>query len=548
MEENKSVRQWLKANKNKLLGGFFGLCLLVLILVMAIHLLRPQPDAPAAAAKRPEGCSDVYYRKGSALYRAYPTEKPQKLASSLGYNAPLVKAVGTTLYYLDNIAFDGSGSLYRRSLENTKEKPERMDTEVTDFSVSQDGSFLVYAKGEDLYCHDLQERRLISRDISYYCLSADHTRGLLLDSDKTLWQWTRGEELVRLEEDVTSVVCYAQDLQWSYYRCQDALYRLEWGSTPIQVSSNVCSVLKTYPDGSLYYMKESLRRINTLDMIREDGENLRMWNMLAGEKMSFYTYSLYYHQGEQSTLVAEDLSAPAQTPEGDTPVAVYRVCDMEAVEKISLSQVTYVSQVQILILQALHQASQSYVCVGSQSTQVDAYEMSSPLLSENGQWLYYLDDRGQEASDLYRLPLERLETAVAELVDSQVHPSYELVGEDAVVYFRDAQTTGALYYNGKLLGQRVPVEGGMAVCQTTGEIAYLRDWEEVSASGNLVCYSDGKVHTIASNVHTMYYLPQGHLLYLCDYDAELQLGKLYYYDGKTVTQLDTQVSQLVILP
>ena len=111
------------------------------------------------------------------------------------------------------------------------------------------------------------------------------------------------------------------------------------------------------------------------------------------------------------------------------------------------------------------------------------------------------------------------------------------------VYFKDVDgSEGELYMDGKKVDDDV-YEYSLKFNDSTGDLYYMVDYNK--NMGSLKYWNGKKATAVKDDVYNFFFTPEGECLFLYDYDTDSYKGELWIQDGKKVEKLDENVSAII---
>lgn len=197
-----------------------------------------------------------------------------ELAEVIG-EALIVRKNGSRIFFPDKIAGNNLSSgvtMYYRDLDGKNGDPVKIDSEIVEFHVSEDGKWVVYLKGYEgkLYVHDLKGKTRIATGVTEMTVSDDCSRiGYLTDEDN-FYIWEKNGEPTKLAIDVESA--YYDPARTDFFFIKEgALYRQQVGTEErVKIDEDVNYVAAVYDSGKVYYVKENVQERKLTDYVTDD--------------------------------------------------------------------------------------------------------------------------------------------------------------------------------------------------------------------------------------------------------------------------------------
>ena len=477
-------------------------------------------------------------------------------ADELSYYVHMNKK-GNRIFYPDRIG-DGM-TLYTRNLKKLKEEPLKLDNGVVKYDINTKGTHVVYLKSEGetgtLYLHDLKEKTRLASGVQNYYADEQCKKVLYKNEEGNVYVLTIGkDEPVKVASNIESLNFVFEDLSAVFYTKEGAMYLQKVGKEDrIKVDEEVYRTVETYDSGKMYYIKrvvteESLMNFVDDDMAASDAtmegysyEKQRRDNMrenLKEQTFEFTKYSLYFFDGKESKLVAEELSdSYAYEVCSDKEMLVASIVEATTLPKFKLSELDYASDVYSKLNEYLDgRTKEYYLAVEAELHQLDAAG-DNLIFAPDGAAIYYLDDvvyneeTDQSTGDLYEIIIKKGKPEAAKAYDEDVSTRYLRFLDEDLVYFKNmtSSNSGDLYVNGKEVDYDVRTSG---IQNTDMGLLYFSEWDAEHSSGTLKLFKKGKKTVVANDVSDYIITEEGELVYLYDYSTKYYTGTMYYYNGK----------------
>lgn len=168
------------------------------------------------------------------------------------------QSFGFTLYYLDMNGKDA--------------QPQKVDSGVSFYRISTDGSKVAYVKNGTLYRSDLESEEKIAKDISGYFLANDDLSRIgFVNTEGNVYLWQEGEEKEKIASNVSSIVHLAEDFSVLYYiNDEHSLYKQEYGvEEKEKIASDVANAMY-FASGELWYTVDVSKTESAMDYVLDD--------------------------------------------------------------------------------------------------------------------------------------------------------------------------------------------------------------------------------------------------------------------------------------
>lgn len=189
----------------------------------------------------------------------------------------IVRENGSRVFYVDKIKGNDL-SLYYRDLDKDGD-PQKIDSHISGFKVTEDGNTVVYSKVasgslEDtatysLYITDLNSKNRIATHVSQYVVS-DACDEIAFLEEGDFYLWKKGSDAVKLATDVEA---FYYEPGWSdfYYQKHDTFYKQTLaGEDRTAVATGNVSPLYIYSDTEMYYTKSTVTEKTLMDYVTDD--------------------------------------------------------------------------------------------------------------------------------------------------------------------------------------------------------------------------------------------------------------------------------------
>jgi len=505
----------------------------------------------------------------------YEDEVYEYMVSDLSY-AITVSDDGKSVIYPDRIGYSDDGmNLYVRSLVKDDE-PEKIDSDIYQYSVNDDFTLVTYTKGEDgiLYQYDLKkgEKEKLSSEVSDYYVSDDGKTVVFYTFDGILYTMKVGEDKEKLDSDVFWINAVRNDCQDIYYEKEGNLYYITPGEDRTKIASDVDSVIRVYDSGEVYYTTYETVSKPYSDFVVDDmassdatfvepewpdypswwdydtdeeydaayeayeqavDEYYDAWDIwyeiqnrnYIREDLEYYTfdqdiYTLHYYDGTDSTTVAENYVSwddnyyySVYDYALDVPMMVYKVRQEGEAVSVKISEIDSVWDVEYEIYEAMSTSADMYIASGAVSSPIDQTYALRPLLSDDGSTLYYIDDYDDE-------------DGTGDLYKAEVKAGKDSVSCEAAMYDSDVSVSYLRVLDG---GEK---------------ILYFKDYD--GDKGEL--FVDGESIDYDVYGYADYDADSGKLIYFTDYSYEKEYGTLKISDLKESVKIEDDVHAYEVLP
>ena len=295
-----------------------------------------------------------------------------------------------------------------------------------------------------------------------------------------------------------------------------------------------------YAAREAYYAKLSR------DELRED---------LEEETLEQSSYSLCFYNGIEEVVITDAFVDgyyyySSYTYASNVPVIAYEAYNQSNLEKVKLSEVESIYDIENMVEAALFSSSERYIAVKGTATVVEQEkEATNFRINSAGTEVYYIDDipNEQNYGELYRISIANGVVGKAEVYDSDVYTGYcYFVNETDLKYFKDYKDgKGELYINKNKIDYDVEIYN-VEVHSDLGKVFYFTDWNDEKDYGTLKVYDGKESVKIADDVHSFSVTPDGRVLYLYDYSLNYYKGELHEWSNGETRKIDDDV--VCVLP
>lgn len=488
---------------------------------------------------------------------------------------------GKTLFYPDKYKLDNpySVDIYYRNIKNPEEAPQKLDSNISLYTISPYGERVVYLTDDgNLYRFDMQEKVKIASEVQNFLASED-CKNIIYSVDNqdgteenpsstlSMYAQTEGKEKQKLASDCKSVAYVSDNCSTLYYiNDESKLYKVTVGSDKEKIASNVSTVHTVYETGELYYSTKApysgsgqfyAAQFVENDMPGNPEKSQLMTQLYQRTLSANYAESICYYDGKESHKLSGDcvygFGNSGFAWAMDTPVFVYSLCDVGNVEKVKLSQITDVNDAVTKIRENASQANRVFVAVRGTATHLQCESKSvtaaNVRITENGLTGYYYvpqKSSGGFKGDLYKFAIAGGKPQKAELYASEIYNSFRILNNDTLLYFKDVSDkkyTGDLYINNTLVDYAVGVHTANYDADNHA-LYYMIDMNTDRTNGTLQVWQDGDKTKIADEVVDYRYIDD-EVLYLTDYNENKGFGTLYQFENDESKQVDIEVSYII---
>lgn len=452
-----------------------------------------------------------------------------------------------------------------------KQEKEKIDSEVGDFEVSDDGeSLLIYqADDEKMQCsiqdtalkHDKEkvfsysigERPFVSGDFNIMVCKDEHKLYLSYkQGEKTkvatdVVDWFVIEEdnaIYYLKEDVQEIT-YMDVIEDDFAKQDEKItepdikdYQHEevvpsfWGSRTETVTDDAY-----YDDYQKY--REKLER----DAVRDSFQNQPF--MISTQVL--YRYDIEKGESEKLAENVYDVRWSFQTSS-----FMYNTVDYQTIDKLKLSELTSYdySAIDETVQREMRDKCEVFVCSDKKIYEIerDRDEFASGLqigfittVSDNTAYFLVYDD---SVKQLWSASLEG-KSHKMRLVQED-YSDIEIMTEDGIYYMVDVDNNGDgdLYYNDEKIASDV-AQYSVKPLQNEQDILYLADRTNQYMEGDLMLYNGKKSVKIASDALNYVSNEAGDIAYLTNYNWKKHRGDMQIYKNGKVIDAEEDVEAIL---
>ena len=540
----------------------------------AVELARPLPNLFYIKDNK------VYYASGEVIKPTIITSYPFSW-ENLFYLK--VSENGQTLLYpesADPSKENYSANLIYSDLTADSIRHLKIDSEVNNFTMNQDGSLIYYIKNKELYVYDLIESKKLADDVNEFYINKEGNRLVYRTSDCKLFLYASDGEIEEL--DSNAYLKYAsEDLSLIYYFKEDSLFLLKDCKERLLIDSGLRAVSETiisiYEDGSLYYQKP--RKLKDSDYVNDDlaaqdaslpepvqsdypdqksyseavekylarctRENIR-YRLQISDLPLQETNSLYYYSNGKSTLISDNCSRVWRYSDEQSLINHYRSNDQPIlayeqlmINKINMSAVTSYDEIYNYIINYVADTKEQYVCSGAdvlgKFAEGELYLLIYDLKNNK---IYYEINYNEHSNrgDLYSAVIDGPSVSEGTLYEEKVimyDPNSFVIG-NSVVYLKNGNSAAEdyiLYVDHREIDRKVI--GWIYGIENSDAFIYLNNWDDHNGLGiytnTLNLYKDGRGIIIADNVTDYYAFDEDHIVYITEDDNKKK--QFLLYDG-----------------
>lgn len=524
----------------------------------------------------PDKVDDVYDGGINLYYKeiAKPDGDAVKIDSNIrSYTVNTSAAVVT---YLKG----SEGNLYQYKVG--KDSKDKIASEVRNYQVSDDGKKIVYRNSEgNIYLQDgdKDKEKVASNVSALQRVTKDFTT-FYYTKEEALYKQVIGQDKEKIASDVYSVL-KVYDSGEAYYLTRDSSSRSIMDYVVDDMKEADAAITQpdypeypNYPDSPSWwdydtdeeyeaayeayqiacekYDEECNRLYAEYEAANEDywakysRDELR--ESLQYETFDQSSYSLCYFNGKEETILTDAFAYNDYTMADDAPVIIYKVYDQSSFDKVKLSEINSIYDVEYLMKNAMNASSSRYLAVkGAPAPLEQEKEARCFRINPSGTTVYYIDEISDEKNygELYCISISGGSAGKPEAYDSEVYAeSCYFASDRDFVYFKDyTGNKGELYINKDRIDYEVNAFS-VNVDSDQNRVVYLTDWDIEKECGVLKVYQGKEAVKVADEVHSYAVIPDGRVVYLYDYNTRYYSGELHEWSNGETRKIDDDVAYL----
>lgn len=598
--------------KTALLGGI-GLIIAVVLIIFLFN------------GKRSSSTNYGLYIKDKNLqFTSFSKKDPLQLTSRLSNDSKVdnsdlsdatytisnfctISKDGKTVFFPDRISrMDDGLTLYYRNIFKKNDEAIRVDSNITYYAVNDAATIVTYLKGSDgmLYQYDVKkgEKEKIDSEVREFEISDNGKKIVYINEEDRIYFKNDNKDKERIDSNASHFAYVTEDFKTIYYLKDDSLYKKTEGKDKEKISSDVYSVINVYGSGEIYYLKSDHDNVTLMDFVVDDMKKsdaamaypekpsspywwdystekeyqaaLNKYEIayakyeeaytkyadkeyrdylrgeLIGQTIEQPSYKLYYYTGSEEKVITDsfcnDDYSISYSCAINAAVIAYKAYDRSTFDKVKLSEIKNIYDISDMVFTALYSSSEQYVAVGEVANVIEQIEARNISIDSDGKTIYFIDDIPKDKSfgDLYKVTLSGGKPRKPERYDSDVYSGY-FIDDGQYLYFKDIKDEmGELYINKQKIDYDVKTYP-MNYNADQKKLTYFTDWNDDKNYGTLNVYQKGRSTKVTDDVTTVTMLPNGDLLYLHDYSRNRYNGDLYLYKNKKAVKIDDDVVSII---
>lgn len=180
---------------------------------------------------------------------------------------------GNRIFFPDKLSDDDGITLYFRNIHKPDEEPVKIDSDVSMYAINNDGTQVVYVKGDDknLYVHNLIDKKKISSGVDVFYVANDCKKIGYLTEEDNYYLWYAGKDSIKMASGVSEIEYVTSDLSTIYFTKEDSLYKqIEGAEEKEKIASDISSIVAIYDSGEVYYSREESVELSLWDYVDDD--------------------------------------------------------------------------------------------------------------------------------------------------------------------------------------------------------------------------------------------------------------------------------------
>lgn len=539
------------------IGGIAAAALVVAIVLICVFA---GGSGGHAVSGQPEGA--LYLKDSQLYYSDFSKKAPYEVTDDLlddassanlrSYASDIANTIhvtpdGNTMFYMDKLDRDGTGTLYYRSLTNFGKDAVKISGGVSRYTVSENGKLVTYLKNGTLYQFDMKEEIKLGKDVSSYRVSGDGKIIYYRNSEGN-WYVLKNGESEKIGNDIT-IEYITEDFSTVYYMNGDKLYKKTIGKDKEKLVSDVEGVTDIREDGTFYYAKPA--ELELSDFFVEDTDEYDgLMEMLAEETLEFS--EIGYYNGKEGTIIGENCTDSDMTGN----VLYYMQCDLSGAGGIKLTELVdfyYNSDYYYVVDAAAHMVQEqlaetevTYIAVNGTTSVLEVENIYDMVVSQDEKTVYVLADVDYEKSEgtLYQVTLSGGKIKEVAEYDDGVYTErgcyyasyYGMEYSESFIYFKDVQeSAGDLYVNGEMVDSDVYVRSTVRYNADRKELVYYVDYDAEKEAGVLKAWDGKNGIEIYDETESYSIMDNGNVM--VSYDEKDDIVTLAIWNGKELTEI-----------
>ncbi len=209
------------------------------------------------------------------------------------------------IYYPEYInESTGTFTLCKRNLSEKESKGETLDADVSSYMINAEGNVITYLGGTDLTLYQMVglKKEKIDSDVYQFNVSEDGESILYSTIQGILYLKNKGEDAKEITR-TGDIVYIDGNFDKIYFKEKGILYKITKGIEKEIISKDVEGIINIYESEEAYYFKYNKRDLDV--------------------------YELYYFNGKEEVMLSDQLKMDVFSPEAasEKPVIIYQTKD-----------------------------------------------------------------------------------------------------------------------------------------------------------------------------------------------------------------------------
>lgn len=181
---------------------------------------------------------------------------------------------GKYVFFVDKMDGDNnSASFYYRATDDPEAKAIKIDSDVTYYSVSKDGTIVTYlTKDGMLYQYSTKDeaKEKIASDVQSFTVSETGEDVCFINLEQNLYLKSSGKDREKIAGEIKQLRYVSGDCSTVYYTKDSSIYKYVKGGEAEEIVSDVYDVVRIYDSGEIYYIKDDAKEVAAIDLITDD--------------------------------------------------------------------------------------------------------------------------------------------------------------------------------------------------------------------------------------------------------------------------------------
>lgn len=517
-------------------------------------------DSEISVYKTNDAGTRMFYIKGTDRdFYVNNLKDKEKLDSNV--DTFYINSDGSKIIYINN-----DGNIYEK---NGKKDKVKIDSNSSIVSVSDNLDTIYYQKADSLYLKkDGKDKEKVLSDVSSVVSIYDSGEIYYLKSNDISYKLSDlvNDDMKATDDAMTEPVepaypyydDYKPDMPYpvepDYYSYTDYWGYIDWDLYDAAYNDYLAQVDEynaawddNYNAAAEVYNTAYNEYLAAYDeyYAKQDRDSIRA--SIEGVTIPVTNYTLYYYDTKEAKVVT-DTYASYLTNSFDKPVLIYQNNNKADLTKINLSEVTSYDDLYTRASDSVFTGTEVYTAIGSEVATIKQTDTFSYYLSKSGDAIYYLDNYNDTdySGDLYEVKITDNKLGTPSKIEDDVYSIQILYNSGSLLYFKDVKdTTGDMYLDKELIDSDVYIYSVYEVADTDS-ITYYADYNSDKTTGTLKMYQGKKPVKIGDDIHSYFTINEKRVIYLSDYDIDMDKGDVYLYNGSDKRKkIDTDVTEII---